>query len=356
MKIGIYTFFRGSYGAVLQAFSLEKTIKKMYPDDDVLLVDFKTELHCSLEKIFRRWSSNFLYNVVWQIHILFRYRQLKKKRDAFDEFKEKFDYTSRYSSQADLLSNPPSVDVHLTGSDQVFNPHRNYRDVYYLNFRKGEARKVAYAPSFGVNQFSDDDKEYIKRLLADFDALSCRESDGAQLMSSLLDRDVPQVLDPVFLLSDDEWRTVEIQPEIKQKYVFVYCLKDTKRLLKYAKKNYPGMTVVLLSPNDLRFYSGCRHFYYPGPREFIGLIDHAEVVVTDSFHGTVFSILFNKEFRTVITRPEVSVRIVSLLSTLGLSSNLVSENDPQPFTEDGKNTLARMRTISMEYLKQSLCS
>ena len=356
MKIGLYTFFRGSYGAVLQAFSLEKTIKKIYPADDVLMVDFKTEFHRSLERIFRRWSSNPLYNVVWQMHILLRYRQLKKKRDAFDEFKEQFDYTACYSSEADILGNPPAVDVHLTGSDQVFNPHRKYRDVYYLNFRKGKARKVAYAPSFGINQFSDDEKEYIKSSLADFDALSCRESDGAQLMSSLLDKDIPQVLDPVFLLSDEEWRTVEIQPEFKRKYVFVYCLKDTKRLLKYAKENYPDMTVVLLSPNDLRFYSGCRHIYYPGPRDFIGLIDHADVVITDSFHGTAFSILFNKEFRTVITRPEVSVRIVSLLSTLGLSSKIVSEKKPQPFTVEGKDMLARMRTISMDYLKKSLHS
>lgn len=355
MKIGIYTFFRLSYGAILQAFALQRVIKALSPDSEVLMVDFKTEHHKRVGRIFYKRSNNPFFNFIWQIHTLLRYRQLRKKRDSFKEFKTRFDYTDCYSSQSELLNNPPSLDIHLTGSDQVFNPRRNYRDVYYLNFRKGNSKKIAYAPSFGINRFSDDDIEYIRKTLSDFDVLSCRESDGAQLMSTLFGRNIPQVLDPVFLIPADEWRFLEIKPKIKRNYIFVYSLKNTNRLLQYARNKYPDSKLVLLSPNDLRFYPGCKHLYSPGPCDFIGLIDNAEAIVTDSFHGTAFSILFEKDFDVVITRPEVSSRIVSLLSLLGLqdhiaSDDVISNNTRKTF----KTELDRLISDSKQYLNSSL--
>lgn len=356
MKIGIYTYFRSNYGAILQAYSLQKVIKKLLPEDEVFMVDFKTERHEELERIFHSRSANPFYSLIWMFCTVCRYRQLKKKANLFLEFKSRFNYSARYSTISVLLSNPPLMDVHLSGSDQVFNPNRKYRDVYYLNFKKGNARKVAYAPSFGVNQFSADDKQYIKDMLSDFDALSCRETDGAELMSSMLEKEIPQVLDPVFLTSVEDWRSLETTPRIKRKYVFVYSLKNTKRLLKYAKDNYSGQTIVLLSPNDLRFYSGCEHIYYPGPCDFLGLIDNAEAVVTDSFHGTAFSIIFEKEFRTIITRPDVSSRIISLLSSLGLEDHMIGLDGkfsgirPSSY----KPLLDRMISDSKDYLSQSL--
>lgn len=356
MRIGIYTFFRCNYGAILQAYSLQRVIKELFPEDEVLMVDFKTWRHEEAERIFRSRSSNLFYSLIWMFCTLFRCWQLKKKSDSFLEFKSRFKYSARYSTISELLNNPPLLDVHLTGSDQVFNPKREYRDVYYLNFKKGSARKIAYAPSFGVNQFSDDDKQYIREMLSDFDVLSCRETDGAQLMSSMLGKKVPQVLDPVFLTVVEDWRALETQPKIKQKYVFVYSLKNTKRLLNYAKDNYPGQTIVLLSPNDLRFYFGCKHIYYPGPCDFIGLIDNAEAVVTDSFHGTAFSIIFEKEFRTIITRPEVSSRIVSLLSLLGLENHIIGPDGKSSkiIPVSYKPVLDRMISDSKQFLNQSI--
>jgi hypothetical protein len=356
MKIGIYTFFRGNYGAILQAYSLQKTVNELFPDSEVQIVDFKTEKIEKLEKIFRFRSANPFKNVIWLICTLFRYRQIKKKTDSFIDFKRRFNYTSRYSSTSELLNNPPLLDVHLTGSDQVFNPNRKYRDVYYLNFKKGNARKIAYAPSFGVNQFSDEDKQYIKKMLTDFDVLSCRETDGAQQMSSIIGKTIPQVLDPVFLTSVEDWRSMETKPRINNKYVLVYSLKNTKISLDFAKKHYPDHTIVLLSPNDLRFYSGCEHIYYPGPCDFIGLIDNAEAIVTDSFHGTAFSIIFEKEFKTIITRPEVSSRIVSLLNSLGLEDHILC-----PYGKSSNNTsisykpvLDQMISDSKQFLSQSI--
>lgn len=325
MKIGIYTLFRRNYGAVLQAYSLRRTIKKMSPEDEVLMVDFKTSYHQSRERIFSLKSNNRLYNIIWQAHILIRYRQLKRKKDAFEEFHNtQFEYTSRYSSQTELLNNPPRLDVHLSGSDQVFNPNNKYRDIYYLRFEKGTSKKIAYAPSFGIHVFSNEDRNYIKSSLIDFDYLSCREIDGARFLTELLGKEIPQVLDPVFLTPAREWKQIEIVPDLKPGYLFIYCLKDSRFLIQFAKTNYPDYKIVALTPNDLRFYPRCEQLYYPGPREFVGLISHADVVVTDSFHGTAFSIIFNKNFYTFISRPNVSSRIVSLLNILGLEDRIVT--------------------------------
>ena len=357
MRIGVYTFFRNNYGAVLQAYSLQKTIKDLCPGDEVLMVDFRTEYHKSLERVFRRRSPNPLYNFIWQVHALLRYNQLKKKCDSFREFKNQFDYSDCYSSQSELLNNPPLLDIHLSGSDQVFNPKREYRDVYYLKFKKGNSRKMAYSPSFGINEFSDDDTQYIKRMLSDFDFLSCRETEGALFMSSLLGKDIPQVMDPVFLTTAEQWRSIEKKPMFNGHYVFVYSLKDTRRVLRFAKKNYPDATLVLLSPNDLRFYSGCKHIYYPGPSDYLGLIDNADAVVTDSFHGTAFSVIFGKEFKTIITRQDVSIRIKTLLSLLGLEKNIVSEGTAVPDSKiEYKDKLKQLITDSLAYLNASLHS
>ena len=358
MKIGIYTFLTKNYGAVLQAFSLYRTVTELCPGASVRIVDFRTARHESISKIFCRRSDNNLYNLVWQLHILWHYRELKHRRDAIRDFKNRMDFTARYETIQALLDNPPVMDVHITGSDQVFRPNFEYRDVYYLNFSKGSSRKVAYAPSFGVNRFTDQEKAYIKSALSDFDALSCRERSGAEFMHELLGKPVFHALDPVFLTSQTEWRSVAVEPNINDDYMFVYCLKDVSRLLEYARLLYPGRQIVLLAPNNLRHYSGCKQLFYPGPQEFIGLIDNAAAVVTDSFHGTAFSIIFRKEFRTVITRPEVSSRIESLLGSLGLEDRIMTESvktGVKPLAEhEYSSKLAEMIESSREYLRTSL--
>ena len=334
MKIGMFTFFSINYGAVLQAYSLQRTIKANNPQSEVALVDFKRPNQVPFDKVFFRRSSNPIFNIIWQILVLLRYKQFKKRTKSFVEFKSKLLFTKQYTSITELLTNPPSFDIYISGSDQVFNPKNQYRDVFFLNFAKGNSKKIAYAPSFGVNQFSNQDKMYIKLVLSDFDALSCREIDGANFMSELMNEDIPHVLDPVFLTSVEQWRSIEITPDFKFGYIFVYCLKDLKKLLKIAKEKYPNKLIVVLAPNDLRYYMGCRQIYYPGPQEFLGLIDHADAIITDSFHGTSFSIIFGKVFHTVITRPSVSSRIYSLLQTLKLENRIVALHEKNMKDED----------------------
>lgn len=327
MKIGIYTFFSSNYGAALQAYSLQSVIRSKCPNCEVSLIDFVRDNRDSLEKVFFKRSNNPIYNLVWQIFVLFRYREFKRKVKSFSAFKEQIPFTYPMTDKKSVSKDALRYDVLITGSDQVFKPSNKYRDIYYLYFEKGNRKKIAYAPSFGVSEFSDEDKKYIKTALSDFDALSCREVDGSQFLSELLDREVPNVLDPVFLTPKSCWRELEINPGIED-YVFVYCLKDLNQLLAVAKKRFQNKRIIVLAQNYLKPVTGCKQVFYPGPREFLGLIDNAHAIVTDSFHGMAFSIIFNKDFNIVVTRQKAASRILTLLEKLDLKDRLVkSEKD-----------------------------
>lgn len=328
-KIGIYTFFRSNYGAMLQAYSLYSNIKEICPNDKVYLVDFKTKAHEGLNDVFKRRSPNFLFNFVWQLMALLRCGQLKRRKKSIEVFlSTEFQYTDCYPSVRELLENPPALDFHLSGSDQVFNPKGKYRDVYFLNFPKSRSRKVSYAPSFGVTSLTGEEENFVKKCVCDFDVLTCRENEGAKILSDITHKNISVVLDPVFLTSKDSWSHFAINPSINSPYIFIYCLRDTSSLLKIAEnvKIKKGIkNIVVLSPNDLRIYRHCKRIFSPGPKEFVGLIKNASVVITDSFHGTSFSVIFEKNFYTYISKPEVSSRITTLLSGLSLSDRIVSD-------------------------------
>lgn len=335
-KIGIYTFFRSNYGAMLQAYSLYKNVKEICPYDEVYMVDFKTKAHEGVNNVVKRRSPNFLFNFIWQLMALLRCRQLIRRKKSIEEFHNTaFQYTDCYSSVKELLENPPAMDLHLSGSDQVFNPKGKYHDVYFLNFPKKGSKKISYAPSFGVSSLTDEETNFVRKCANDFDALTCRENEGAKILSDLTGKDVPVVLDPVFLTSKSSWNNFAVNPPKDKPYIFIYALKDTAKLMKIALqiRSEKGINeIIILSPNDLRYYRHCRHIYYPGPKEFVGLVKNASTIVTDSFHGTAFSIIFEKEFYTYISKPLVSSRITTLLSGLGLSERIINNIDDIHFS------------------------
>jgi hypothetical protein len=326
MKIGIYTFFSSNYGAALQAYSLQSFIRAKCPNSEVSLIDYVRDNRDSLEKVFFKRSNNPIYNLVWQFFVLFRYREFKQKVKNFSDFKAQIPFTNPMTDKNSVSKDALRYDILITGSDQVFKPSNKYKDIYYLSFEKDKRKKIAYAPSFGVSEFSDEDKKYIKTALSDFDALSCRETDGSIFLSELLDREVPSVLDPVFLTPKSCWRELEIKPGIED-YVFVYCLKDLNKLLAVAKNKFQNKKIIVLAQNYLKPVSGCKQVFYPGPREFLGLIDNAHAIVTDSFHGMAFSIIFNKDFNVVVTRQKAASRIQTLLEKLDLNDKLIKDEN-----------------------------
>jgi len=329
MKIGIFTYFQTNYGAVLQAYALQKYLQKQ-PGTEVEIIDFTTPEHLAGHKVCKRQSlKNPIAAIAYYFFTLIRYPQLKRRVRRTWEFKEKYyNFTRRFSSMKDALENHPIEDIYISGSDQVFNPNSKYVPLYYLGFDKGNSKKVAYAPSFGISQFDEGITQIVERYVKDFDFLSCREPTGAEFLRSINCQEVPVVVDPVLLHSADDWSKVAVSPKMKGDYIFIYDLNGAENLIKIAKKiqNEIKMPIVCLTRNRLKIYSVNKQIYDAGPAEFVGWIKDASYVVTDSFHGTVFSLIFRKQFFTFIAIETTSSRIRSILGKVGLENRIITKD------------------------------
>ena len=362
MKIGIFTFFQTNYGAVLQAYALQKYLQNQ-PDTEVEIIDFTTPEHLEGHKVCKRQSlKNPVVAIAYYFFTLIHDRQLKRRVTRTRDFKNKyFHFTRRFSSMKEALKNHPIEDIYITGSDQVFNPNGKYVPLYYLGFDKGNGKKVAYAPSFGISEFNADITQKIKGYIQDFDFLSCRELTGADYLSSITGHDVPVVVDPVLLHNADEWGKVAVTPRYKKDYIFIYDLNGADNLIKIAKdiQRNTGLPIVCLTGKREKKYSVDKQFYDAGPAEFVGWIKDANYVVTDSFHGTVFSLIFCKQFFTFIALEKTSSRIKNLLGKVKLENRIVTKRDLPLFdflsyNDNVVTSLEQLTQLSRYYITRFL--
>lgn len=325
-KIGLLTFhFPINYGAVIQAYALDRYLKGI--GHQVEVINYMPERHLKSYNYYRKVTSlkRIIHNVVntpFLPHYL-------KKRDRFRRFQQKhFSLTERFKVYEEVLFD---YDVVLTGSDQVFNINREERKVYFQPFTKRpNQKKIAYAPSFGISEFDDEFTAKIVDWVNDFDALSCRERSGAEYLSRITGKDVPDVLDPVFLLSKKEWTSISSERLVDEKYIFIYDLNGKKPLIDIARKIGKGYKVVMLSNDPIAkirwSYRGVDRFIQSASVEdFISLMLNADYVVTDSFHGTAMSIIFKKEFFSYIALRAGASRIESLLGNISLEQRIIED-------------------------------
>lgn len=334
MNIGIFTFFQTNYGAVLQAYALQHYLEQQ---DGVHaeIVDFTTAEHLKAHRVFQKATGRNPFKALrFYLCSLIHHKSLKKRIDRTWEFKDKFmHYTRRFSTVEDVLNNHPVEDIYLTGSDQVFNPQGLYLPVYYLDFDKGKGKKAAYAPSFGVSQYSEELTKKITPYINDFDFLSCRESSGAEYLRTITGKDVPVVVDPVLLHDANEWDNVAVSPDFEGNYIFIYDLNGGDNLVKIAKiiQGKTHLPIVCLTGNRIKKYKVDKQVFDSGPSEFVGWIKNASYVVTDSFHGTVFSVIYNKQFFSFIAYERTSYRILNILGKLGLDNRIITKKDLNSF-------------------------
>lgn len=331
-RIGMITFHGNNYGAVLQAFALQRYIRD-HISSDVEIINLQTKFHIDFNhNVFEKLSGNPIKWFVVFLLTLLRYRAIKRKQYRFELFrKKKLKFgTVVFHDEESLIQNVPQKDYYLTGSDQVFNPNSALYRVYYMGFDKGKGKKVAYAPSFGISKFDNVIAEKIKVLLNDYDSLSCREEQGATFMSSLLGRDVPVVLDPTFLLSKQQWSEVAIHDAKNKGCIFVYDLNGGYRLLSiaYKLKAQTGKKIVCCTSKVRNFYKDADVVDFSiGPGEMLGYIEDADFVVTDSFHGTALSLVMGTKVLSYIALPSMASRLTTIMGALGLEDQLLTEKD-----------------------------
>lgn len=266
-----------------------------------------------------------------RIYKISKYKgQFKKRQALFDQYVEKYCKMSpvTYRFSEDLENNPPLYDIYITGSDQTWSPKVGLRDSLFLGFAPKERVCASYAPSVGVVSFSDEQQTYIKERLSKYQFVSCREKYGTELLKDLSPVKVETVLDPTLVVEADDWRRIEAPRIIDCDYIFCYFIGDLQYYRQFANQlsSQLNLPLVYIPVSYVDFSDDDRLLWDSGPREFLSLIDNAKVVLTDSFHGTIFSINFNKTFYSFVKhaglRSMDNMRIVDILERMSLLDRL----------------------------------
>lgn len=260
----------------------------------------------------------------------------------------------------------------ICGSDQIWLPSHAIEKYYLLDFLPDSVKKVAYAPSFGVSTIPGIVRRNYKKALRQFDTITVREDAGAGMIKELTGKDCPVVVDPTMLLTANQW--VELlkikQSLIHGKYVLAYFIGATKEHRKKAREyaQTHNMKLVILPDIDEIVAADMEYadvgLYDVGPDDFINLIKNAEAVFTDSFHGTVFSLIFQRnvycfERFKKTNKNSTNSRIYSLLTKTHLKSRLISnlEADLPSDTIDYNSVLRdidQLRAASVQIIEEAL--
>lgn len=367
IKVGTLTFhIAHNYGAMLQAYALPTVVKKIGFECEV--IDYRFPYIDSWSRI-ERWNDLlekygiFLGGMRFVNRVFHGYYSQSNMHIKFDSFERNIIPHSEtvYRSKAELNNMP--YDVILFGSDQIWNSAitNGIAEEYIGGFEiLPGTRKIAYAASCGTSNFQEDSREVYYDYLKDFCAIGVREK-GFQ--KTLLSRgyNAKCVLDPTLLLTADDWRTIIPEREKKYlgRYLLLYVFDEDEKIYdltrEYAKKK--DLQIVVVTYKEKRQMYGMKVRTDCGPLEFLSLFFNAEYVITTSFHGTVFSILFHKDFHC-IPHPKYRERTDSLLEMFGLEDHNVNEltsfYDIETKWDKVDTMLDYKRNISISFLKQVL--
>ena len=364
MKAGLLTFYHlHHYGAILQAAATQRALETLGWECET--IDYFVNQDT---RIFRPAASPSLaasdaYNAL-------HYPAVRRRWQRFEDFSRSFLRLTdrRYESREELRRAELPYDLLVSGSDQIWNPtifpDRRFDPVFFGAF--SPLRKIAYAPSFGVARLPEGMEEELKGYLEGFSHLSVREVSGREIVREASGREAAVVLDPTLLLTAAEWSALAADPALREKeYILCYGISRSGALEPYIRRlaEETGLPVVQLCGTRRKLHPKARMISDAGPAEFLGLFQRAAYVCTNSFHGTVFSVLFQRPFFTAVAPAELQEpersRTFSLLSRLGLTERVVGKGDAAALSDvpdwaGAGERLSAARAGAMAYLKAAL--
>lgn len=305
-KIGIITF-HNSYncGSMLQAYALQQVIDRMTGRKSEI-VDFSNEGQQKLYGV--RQPNDSLKNIIKNIILAPRLKKIARNYESYERFKKRnFRLSNRPIHKSVDLSDA-DYDIVVAGSDQIWNiTIADGDDAYFLPWVKN-ARKVAYAPSFGAKnivEFADDPTRYADYLRG-FSNLSIRERNGLEWLQNLTGKSAELLLDPTLLLNQDDYAEIESHElKLLPRYIFYYSPGYSRDINKLVHRISQKYKLPVIAFNTKTFYvkgmqfSGFKLPEIENPSTYLQLIKNAEIIITTSFHGTVFSTIYRKKFWTV---------------------------------------------------------
>ncbi len=336
MKVGILTFHDAhNYGAVLQAYALKKYIQKL--GHEVKIINYHHETipdGYPKENNEKRWEkfNKFIQDLI----------DNEEKVYVKEEELEKLD-----------------IDFWICGSDQIWNTEitRGFNKGFFLDFNT-DGKKISYAVSMGIPELPKEFEMQFKESLNKLDEISVREDSLQQYTQKFTNKNVEKVLDPTLLLEENDYDGLLLENKYGE-YILIYALGPDDRLTRIANKLAKEKGIKIIELNDKRNEDYfCEQISSAGPEEFLTLIKNAKVVITNSFHGTIFSIIFKKEFYT-ITRLNRNARMENILKIVNMEDRLIEDVEDlkkikeQDF-EKAHLKLAKEKQKSKDFLKRTL--
>lgn len=367
MKSALITWFHyENYGTALQVSALSNTIKKL--GHDVNVINY-LPVNCGKsvrDYSFKSWVQDYINSKKEVITISKKKHYVTaEKTTIFENFlKDKLSFTNKCTTYSDLCELCDTYDAFVCGSDQIWSPN-NFDPHYFLDFVSNPNKIIAYAPSIGLKNIED---RYVREkmiaLISRFKHLSIREEHGKKLIKKLTGRDAKLVLDPTLLMTGDEWRAFcdVKRSKVDKPYILAYMLGSNNEhwriIEKIRSERDFDLKIVPVFDEDLE-RNGCIRTPV-GPKEFLSLIDNADIVCTDSFHGMVFSLLFHKLFIPFVRFHDLdplnqNSRVFNLLSVIGEEQRLIGYNGGIPVFEEYDYTtidtvVGSFRKESFDYL------
>ncbi len=364
-KIGLVTFYSDNYGSCLQAFALYNTIKNM-GFDPVLVRYSRTNQGESRKGLLNKLKN---HSVLSLIKALLNYRMIHGKKESFNKFREKqFPFTEKsYSKNDDKTELDKLFDVFVCGSDMMWcETFQQDWEHHFLRFTTKDKR-VSYAPSFGINSISEENLNRCREYLSGFrpQCLSCRDISGVEMIKEKFGLESHHVVDPTMLFTKEQWNSfISDERFIQKPYVLLYLFGGQKngrdKILQQVQKwNIGSLKSISINGNHRINNPNI------GPFEYLRLFRDAEFIITDTFHGLMFSLIYEKPF-VVLTREDglhwskYSDRMTAQLDMLGIPERYHDSNLPMPDSFKNLNyssiseKIACLRDKSLIYLQNAI--
>lgn len=339
---------RDSYGSILQSLALKNVLSN---------IGFKSEIVKKFDSVSQEKISLFIPRSPGQCVLIatriFKSLKIKKRfKRTLSFIKEYIDFKN-YETIENLSDNL-DADVYIAGSDQIWHP-KLCNSVFFLEFAKSK-KCISYAASMGVTDIPEENKEKFAAMLQKFKTISVREADNAEIIKDKVSAPVDVHIDPTFLCEKSFWQAKENPYKIKEPFILVYPIywniSLNKELEELHKKT--GIKIISVCNDWMRVYAN-EALYDVGPAEFLWLINHAEAVVTSSFHGVALSTIYNKKI-AIVNNPKNPSRVGNLIDVLGLKVVPISEvlNFDTSIYKDINKKIDYEKQRSLAYLKENL--
>ncbi len=382
-KIAILTFFKsGNFGGELQAYALQKKLRVLGYDVEVLhqlrpnnKAFVKTNNFLPIINLVDRVSkrnkmNSFISKKISSVAAIIFNKRYRLRNSRFNEFEHQhINLTKKIFRNFDeLYQEKLDYDIFIVGSDQVWNYTNGFSpEPYFLTFVKNSAKKISYAASIGHAIIPEQIQEKYIKWFNNIDYISTREEHAEEIVNELTDKNAVTVLDPTFLIKKEEWLSyLPTKKSIEAPYLLIYTLVESPYIFKLAreiaeKKNLKIVRVI--SQCWTREHPvGVKNIYDAGPIEFVSLFEHASFVLTNSFHGTAFSINFNIPFFSIPRKTKKNnSRFINILNQTNLSHRLIYDGDDFPKEEnydldfsEANLLLDKKRQFSLDFLLTSI--